>query len=93
MMNLIARDTLGHSMMLLAGAMSLLNWMVFMFVGTVLVALSQPGLLEIVTQMQDTISTSTAEECHTACIATDGCMGYAWFDQSTNFENYCFLYS
>ncbi len=41
----------------------------------------------------DTISTLSAEDCHKVCIETDGCMAYTWFDETTAFKNYCFLYS
>ena len=39
------------------------------------------------------MSTPSAEDCHSACTDTDGCMGFTWFDGSSIFQNYCFLYS
>ncbi len=41
----------------------------------------------------DELSTASAEDCHKACTDTDGCMGYTFFDETTVFENFCFLYS
>ncbi len=41
----------------------------------------------------DELLTSSAEDCHQACIDAAGCMGYTWWDTTTVLENYCYLYT
>ncbi len=41
----------------------------------------------------DELLTLSVEDCQKVCSDTDGCLGYSWFDETTAFQNYCFLYS
>ena len=41
----------------------------------------------------DEITTQSSDECAQLCYNTNGCVGYTWYEKSTPFPQYCFLYS
>ena len=41
----------------------------------------------------DEISTESSDECYLSCVGTEGCFGFTWFDKSSIFPNFCFMYN
>ena len=41
----------------------------------------------------DEISTESSDECYLSCVGTEGCSGFTWFDKSSIFPNFCFMYN
>ena len=41
----------------------------------------------------DLVTTNSSETCYKICVETIGCLGYTWYDQTTPFPYYCFLYT
>ncbi len=41
----------------------------------------------------DLFSTNSSETCYKVCVEIEGCLGYTWYDETTQFPYYCFLYA
>ena len=39
------------------------------------------------------VATDSVMDCFQACADTEGCVGYTWFDQASQFPNSCYLFS
>ena len=39
------------------------------------------------------VSSDTSEECYFSCVGTENCVGYTWFDTTTLFPKFCYLYN
>ena len=39
------------------------------------------------------VVTDTGTDCFQACADVEGCLGYTWYDQASQFPNSCYLYS
>ena len=41
----------------------------------------------------DEFTVESSRECEQLCLDSDGCRGFTWYEKSTAFPNFCFLYS